>query len=227
MSGPVLGFDTATAATAVAVLVPGGDVFEARHDPAPGERPGHATRLLGLVEEALTAAGVDACDLERVAVGVGPGSFTGLRIGVASARALAQSTGAGLLGVSTLRTLAAAAPPDRGGPALAVIDARRGEAFAAAWRGSTLLMPPAALSPEELARAAGGLPPPVLAVGDGALRFRASLEAAGAVVPPDGDRLHRVSAAVTCRLGAEGEPGPPDAVVPDYLRVPDAEASRP
>jgi tRNA threonylcarbamoyladenosine biosynthesis protein TsaB len=223
--GIVLGFDTATAATAVAVLLPGGQVFEARHDPAPGERPGHATRLLGLVEEALAAAG--ARDVQRIAVGVGPGSFTGLRIGVATARALAQSTGAGLVGVSTLRALAAAAPADPGGAALAAIDARRGEAFAAAWSGNTLLMPPAALPPEELARAAAALPRPVLAVGDGAVRFRASLEAAGAAVPPDGDRLHRVSAAVVCRLGAEAEPGRPDAVVPDYLRVPDAEANRP
>jgi len=225
--GVVLGFDTATAATAVAVLLPGGEVFEARHDPAPGERPGHATRLLGLVEEALAAAGAGAGDVQRIAVGVGPGSFTGLRIGVATARALAQSTGAGLVGVSTLRALAAAAPADPGGAALAAIDARRGEAFAAAWSGSTLLMPPAALPPEELARAAAALPRPVLAVGDGAVRFRASLEAVGAAVPPDGDRLHRVSVAVICRLGAEAEPGRPDAVVPDYLRVPDAEANRP
>src|SRR5204863_263356 len=116
---------------------------------------------------------------------------------------------------------------DAGGGALAAIDPRRGEAFAAAWGGNTLLMPPAALPPEELARAAAALPRPVLAVGDGAVRFRASLETAGAAVPPDGDRLHRVSAAVICRLGAEAEPGRPDAVVPDYLRVPDAEANRP
>jgi tRNA threonylcarbamoyladenosine biosynthesis protein TsaB len=231
----VLGFDTATPATAVAVLRADGELLEARHDPRPGERPGHATRLLPLVEEALAAAGLVPAGVDRVAVGVGPGSFTGLRIGVATARALAQATGAQLVGVSTLRALAAGAAGADPGPAaaaaarpsspvLAVLDARRGEAFAAAYAAAELLLPPAALAPDALARALDSLPGPPLAVGDGAIRFRASLEPAGATVPPDGDPLHRISARHTCRLGAEAEPGPPAAVRPEYLRLPDAEA---
>jgi tRNA threonylcarbamoyladenosine biosynthesis protein TsaB len=225
----LLGFDTATPATAVALLTSGGEGLERRHDPGPGERPGHATRLLGLIEEVLAAGGLSPGDLDRIAVGTGPGSFTGLRIGVATARGLAQGVGAGLVGVSTLRALAAgaqepAAPADRA--VLAVVDARRGEAFAAGWRGNTSVMAPAALAPEDLARQVARLGEAPLAVGDGAVRFRTSLEPAGAVVPPDEDRLHRVSALHTCRLGAEAEPGPPDGVLPEYLRLPDAEATR-
>jgi tRNA threonylcarbamoyladenosine biosynthesis protein TsaB len=221
----VLGIDTATPATAVAVLRADGVAFETRHDPGSGERPGHATRLLGLVEDVLAAAELAPRQVQRIAVGTGPGSFTGLRIGVATARGLAQSSGAELVGVSTLRALAAAADPPAGGTALAVLDARRGEAFAAAWRGNTMVMAPAALAPDELARATAGLPGPVRAVGDGAVRFRASLESAGATVPPDEDRLHRVSAHQTCRLGAEAEPDRRGEVLPEYLRLPDAEAA--
>lgn len=220
----VLGFDTATPDTAVAVLRADGRTFEARHHPAPGDRPGHATQLLPLVEAALAAAGLAPAEVARVAVGVGPGSFTGLRIGVATARGLAQSTGAELVGVSTLRALAAgAASGDE--TVLAVVDARRGEAFAAAFAGDKVLAPTAALAPDALARVVAELTKPLLAVGDGALRFRAGLESAGASVPPDDAPLHRVSARHTCRLGAEAEPS--EAVLPEYVRLPDARQRTP
>ncbi|MDP2710661.1 MAG: tRNA (adenosine(37)-N6)-threonylcarbamoyltransferase complex dimerization subunit type 1 TsaB, partial [Solirubrobacteraceae bacterium] len=111
----VLGFDTATPATVVALLddarAGGPDVAERRHEPAPGARPGHAGQLLGLAAELLDAAGLTFADVERIAVGLGPGTFTGLRIGVATARALAQGTGAELVGVSTLQALAVRAEP--------------------------------------------------------------------------------------------------------------------
>ncbi|MEA2393962.1 MAG: tRNA threonylcarbamoyladenosine biosynthesis protein TsaB, partial [Solirubrobacteraceae bacterium] len=74
----ILGFDTATPATAVAVLPERGEPVELRHDPAPGERPGHASQLLPLAARALRAAGGTFADVRRIAVGVGPGSFTGL-----------------------------------------------------------------------------------------------------------------------------------------------------
>ncbi|MDX6648179.1 MAG: tRNA threonylcarbamoyladenosine biosynthesis protein TsaB [Solirubrobacteraceae bacterium] len=218
----VLGFDTATPATAVGVLRDDGAVFEARHDPEPGERPGHATRLLGLVDEVLEAAGTRLDDVERIAVGVGPGSFTGLRIGIATARGLAQGTGAELVGVSTLRALALGVEAPR--PVVAVLDARRGEAFAAAWNGDTELMSPAALAPAALARALADLPASPLALGDGAIRFRADLEPAGAAIPPDDDQLHRVTARHVCRLGAAAPSAGIAAVVPDYRRLPDAQA---
>lgn len=129
----VLGLDTATAATTVALLGRDGRALELRDDPPPGARPGHASQLLPLVHELLEQAGLGWSEIDRIAVGIGPGTFTGLRIGLATAQALAASTGTPLVGVSTLSALAAAAhatAPDT--TTLAVIDARRGEAFAAA-----------------------------------------------------------------------------------------------
>ena len=199
--------DTATPATAVAVWAPDGTAVERRDDPAPGERPGHAARLLTLVDEVVP--GWDA--IERIAVGIGPGGFTGLRIGIATARALAQARDLPLVGVSSLAALAAR----HDGLVVAVIDARRGEVFAA----SPGAFEPVALAPEALAEriAAGSL-----AVGDGAVRFRTELERAGATVPADDSPLHRVSALEVCRLGAAGEPADRDALLPDYRREPDA-----
>jgi tRNA threonylcarbamoyladenosine biosynthesis protein TsaB len=66
------------------------------------------------------------------------------------------------------------------------------------------------------------MPVAPLAVGDGAVRFRGSLEAAGAQVPPDEDGVHRLRAEQVCKLGAEGRPTDRDALLPDYLREPDA-----
>jgi tRNA threonylcarbamoyladenosine biosynthesis protein TsaB len=209
----VLGLDTATSATVVGVLGADGTVHEVRDDPPPGARPAHAGRLLGAVEEALAEAGVEWDAVTRLAVGVGPGSFTGLRIGIATARGLAQARGLEIVGVSTLEALARGASAE---VVLAVLDARRGEAFAGG------PFPPAALTPEALAERVRAMPIAPLAVGDGAVRFRGSLEAAGAHVPPDDDGVHRLRAEQVCRLGAEGRPTDLNALLPDYLREPDA-----
>jgi len=213
-----LAFDTATPATVVAVLPEGGEPRELRHDPAPGERPGHAARLLPLATRLLADLGLTPADLTRIAVGTGPGTFTGLRIGVSTARSLAQGTGAELVGVSTLRVLAAA--PEHDGPVLAVLDARRGEAFAGLWHGDGQLAAPAALRPEGLPALAR---PGTLCVGDGAVRFRDVLAPSGAAIPEDGSPLHRVSAAVLARLSGGAPAAGRDGVVPEYLRLPDAE----
>jgi len=222
VTGAIVGIDTSTPATATAVLLAGGRAVEAREDPAPGTRPGHTGRLLALLEQALAEAGVGWEDVERLAVGVGPGGFTGLRIGIATARALAQARGLPLVGVSSLRALAAGAGAEAPGTVLAAIDARRGEAFAAAWAGGRELFAPVALGPAALAERAVALPQPVIAVGDGSVRFRDELERAGAEVPADGSAAHRVLAVQVCRLGAEGRPAERDLLVPDYRREPDA-----
>ena len=214
----ILGLDTATSATAVAVWAPDGPAVERRDDPPPGQRPAHAARLLVLVEAALAGAGATWDDVDRIAVGVGPGGFTGLRIGIATARALAQARDLPLVGVSSLQALAAGHDA-----ALAVIDARRGEVFAAGWRGGQRFLDPVAIAPEELA---ARVVPGILAVGDGAVKFRVELERAGAVVPADDSPAHRVSALEVCRLGAAGDPADRDALLPDYRREPDAKPPR-
>ena len=147
----ILGFDTATPATAVAVLPAAGEPVELRHEPAEGERPGHARQLLPLAEQALQTLDATFADVRRIGVGVGPGTFTGLRIGVATARALAQATGAEVAGISTLEALAVEAGDDRA--VLAVLDARRGEAYAAAFRDGERLLAPVAVAVDEERRA--------------------------------------------------------------------------
>jgi tRNA threonylcarbamoyladenosine biosynthesis protein TsaB len=237
----ILGLDTATRAT-VAALVrsAAGDgetlELEARDDPAPGSRPQHATRLLELVAEVLERGGVGWEEVDRIAVGVGPGTFTGLRIGIASARALGRARGIELVGVSTLQSVAANASAwtarEQVDVVMAVLDARRGEAFVAAWpadrmwAGAAELVPPRACDPEALAAVASQLGRATLAVGEGAVEFRSVLERAGAVVPDDESELHRVSAIAHCRLALGMRASSPDQVHPAYLRLPDAEINR-
>jgi len=223
----VLGIDTATPATAVALLdsgAPGGAGVR-RHDPAPGERPGHTAQLLALAHEQLAGAGMTFADVDRIAVGLGPGGFTGLRIGVATARALAWASSAQIVGLSSLRALAAGAtaPPGRG--VLAVIDARRGEVFAAGFRGAEQVLAPRALAPAQIRAVAGGR---WFAVGDGAVRFRAELEGAGCHVPADRSPQHRIGAGALCRLALEARHGMAlELIVPHYLRPPDATRTHP
>jgi tRNA threonylcarbamoyladenosine biosynthesis protein TsaB len=215
----ILAVDTATPATVVGVAGPDGTLLaHRRHDPAPGERPGHTQELLPLAHAALTEAGGAWSDVTRIGAGVGPGTFTGIRIGVATARALAQGLEAETVPVSTLHALAL----EHGGNALAILDARRGEAFVAAWSDQASVLAPAAWTPEQLAGVPDLAPGPWQAFGDGAIRFRAELEAVGVTVAPDDDPQHRVGAGPLCRLAAAAQPVPRDALVPEYVRAPDA-----
>jgi tRNA threonylcarbamoyladenosine biosynthesis protein TsaB len=181
-------------------------------------------------------------------VGTGPGTFTGLRVGIATARGLAQSLATELVGVPSLQALALPAlasssrAADEGvadlGQApqgvLAVIDARRGEAFAGAYGSSEADGAPVelgtarALAPEDLgsvlaAAAEQGVAPETrwLAVGDGAVRFRAELERVGLAIPADSSPLHRVSGEAICELGVHAHPEA--QILPNYGRRPDAE----
>jgi tRNA threonylcarbamoyladenosine biosynthesis protein TsaB len=214
----LVALDTASPSTVAGVMRADGSVAEARDDPPPESRGQHASRLLPLLEQALNEAGTDWRDVERIAVGVGPGGFTGLRIGIATARALAQAHGLPLVPVGSLAALAGGTE----GPVAAVLDARRGEVFAAVYDDGRELLAPAALAPDDLAERLSKLEPRVQAVGDGAVRFRQELERAGVAVPEDGSAAHRISAAPLCRLGAAGEPAERDRLLPDYRREPDA-----
>ncbi|HET9074222.1 MAG TPA: tRNA (adenosine(37)-N6)-threonylcarbamoyltransferase complex dimerization subunit type 1 TsaB [Solirubrobacteraceae bacterium] len=213
----ILALDTATAATVVALLdTHSGLSVEARDDPPPRARPAHASRLLGLIESLLAGSGGWA-RVDRIAVGVGPGTFTGLRIGVATAQGLALARGCPIVAVSTLDSLAAAAhgvAVAQGREALAVIDARRGEVFLGGPGVPAAVRGPGQLAPEADGR---------LAVGDGAVQFREALVAAGAMVPDPDSPLHRVNGLEHCRLAERAQPQPPQSIQPLYLRVPDAE----
>ena len=191
-----LAFDTATS-VAAAALVRDGEVL--------GERASRAVRVLADADDLLREAGKDRSELEAIVVGVGPGSFTGLRLGVAAARGLAFALDLPVAGVSTLDALAAGAPG-----ALPIIDAGRREVFT---RVKDELV---AVAPHELELESG-----TLCVGDGALRYRIALEERGAEIPDDGDERHRPRARFHAELAKRF--GPPDEVEPLYLRIPDAE----
>jgi tRNA threonylcarbamoyl adenosine modification protein YeaZ len=190
-----LAFDTATE-VATSALVDDGEVL--------GERLSRAQTLLEDVDALLRQGGAHPSDLGALAVGIGPGSFTGVRIGLAAARGLAVALDLPGAGVSTLDALAAGAPG-----AMPVIDARRREIFA------LVDGEPRVLEPADLPVAAG-----TVCVGNGAVRYRALLEEKGAVVPPDGDERHLPRARFHAQLA--GDLVPVEAIEPLYLRVPDA-----
>ena len=222
----MLGLDTATDDTAVAVLRDGAVLFSRSAGPD-GGRPQHAARLLPELEEAATAAGGWTA-VGRIAVGVGPGSFTGLRIGVSTAKSLAQALEIELAPVGTLAALARGAAGQAGGRnILASLDGRRGELFAALYDAAgEQLWEPSVGKPEPLCERIVQWPEPCLAVGSGALRFRDELLEAGAEVAAESDPGHRVGAEHVCAIGAEAPPASPEQIAPVYLRPPDAERWR-
>ena len=191
----MLAFDTATE-VATSALVDDGEVL--------AERSSRARTLLEDVDALLRQGGANARDLDALAVGIGPGSFTGVRIGLATARGLALALELPGAGVSTLAALAAGAPG-----AIPVVDARRREVFA------FVDGEPSVLAPTDLT-----FEPGTVCVGDGARRYRELFEAGGAVVPPDGDERHLPRARFHAALA--GVLGPVDEIEPLYLRFPDA-----
>jgi tRNA threonylcarbamoyl adenosine modification protein YeaZ len=194
-----LAFDTATS-VATAALVRNGTVL--------GERVSRPVAVLASADELLREAGAEQADLSRLAVGTGPGSFTGLRLGLAAARGLAFALELPVAGVSTLHALASGSPG-----AVPVIDAGRREVFALV--GGE----PAVRVPQQLE-----LEPGTLCVGDGAVRYRTVLEDRGAAIPPDDDERHLPRARFHVELAKEF--GLAENVEPLYLRVPDVEKPR-
>jgi tRNA threonylcarbamoyladenosine biosynthesis protein TsaB len=180
------------------------------------------------VERAVAAAGGWA-EVEAIAVGRGPGSFVGIRIGLATARGLAASTGLPATGVCTLDALGRALVESTTAamPSLAVLDARRGEVFAALYAGfGERLWEPFVALPEALGERLAELPAPPRAAGSGALRFRDELASRGVEVPDDGDPVHQVAARHVCALAASTGGKDAGGLAPIYLRVPDAERWR-
>lgn len=191
----ILAFDTATD-RATSALVADGEVL--------GERVSRASTVLEAIDALLRQAGAHATELDALAVGLGPGSFTSTRIGLAAARGLAFALELPVAGVPTLSALAAGAPG-----AEPVIDAKRSEIFVAG---------PRALAPADLVVAPG-----TLLVGDGAVRYRGIFESAGAEVPPDEDERHLPRARFHAELARDF--GPAELLEPIYVRAPNVQGA--
>ena len=218
----LLGIDTSTSASAACVLRADGASFEVEPSPARlAAGPAHARELMPAVAEVMERAELGFGDLEAIAVGVGPGTFTGLRIGIATARALASASGLPLRPVSSLAALAEGIAGDL---RLPLIDARRGELFGALHDAAgEVVWPPFVAAPELVAQRVGEAGLGMRAAGDGSIRFRGVLEAAGIGVDADESRSHVVRALHVCRLALAVPGEPPEAVLPEYLRTPDAQ----
>lgn len=225
----LLAIETATPAQSVALAEDDRLLAELSYE-AQGHRGG---LLLPAVDQVLKKAGVAARDLDAVAVSVGPGSFTGLRVGLATAKGLALGAGAALVGVSTLEALAEGYA-HANVTLCALLDAYRGEVYMAVFRrkGNALerLSPDTVLAPEAVQTALADVEGPVHLIGNGAARYRERLRAAlgeRACVTDEG--LCAVpSAAVVARLGFRQFAGgnKPDAeAAPIYLRRAEAEVN--
>ncbi len=231
----ILALDSSTGVVTVAVARAGEDA------PGAGEvrrevlaeisvpSRGASETLLPAAHAALNLAGTDLGEMERILVGVGPGTFTGIRIALAAARALSLATGAALSKNSTLNALAAPASLDAGDPdVLAVLDAKRRQVFAQRFasdgpRGEILCAAPVELA-AQLPMREESREKDMLLVGDGAVRYRETLSGLGRI-PADASPLHRVTAAGHV-LSADLAPVPAREVVPLYVREPDAEVRR-
>jgi tRNA threonylcarbamoyladenosine biosynthesis protein TsaB len=234
----VLALDTTTK-TGSCALARGGRVV--REEASDAER-GHAERLPGDLARLLERSEVTLADIDVFAVATGPGSFTGLRIGIATMQGLAMAAGKPLVGVSALDALCSIAADHKGPPrtsstdaarALAArvatwVDAWRGEVYAALYEDGREVMPAAVARPDALLEPLRGLD--VLFVGDGAATFRDSIAATlgdrarfpDTLTPPLAGTIALLAAA----RAAAGETPPPHAIRPLYVRRPDPELAR-
>ncbi len=216
---PTLALDTANDRIAVALAGEGRAVVRAE-----AISRGHAERLFPLIDEVLAAAAVEIDGIRRVAVNVGPGSFTGIRIAVAAARGLGLALGIPVVGIDALRLIAASLDEPAGGPMLAAVDARRGEVYAALYgpKGDTLEAPFVADAEAVLARI--GDRAAVLAGSGAAILAHRAAVSGRRVLPVDA--MSATDPLALARLGSLADPAtaPPR---PLYLRAPDAKPQPP
>jgi tRNA threonylcarbamoyladenosine biosynthesis protein TsaB len=234
----LLGIDTATATAGIAIVDQDGRVLaETRHATA-----GRGADLLVAIDQVCRDAAVAPAELTAVAIGAGPGSFTGLRIGMATAKGIAFAARRPLWAVSSLAALAADAREELAGQLLlvhadgvicAALDARRGELFAGCYRGGAALgpervMPPGELAAwvAELAGAGDGTAPPVVSFAGDAIDAHPALAALAdahtwlAARTPSGRAVARLALAsdrVDVALGG----------APTYIRPSEAEVKYP
>jgi len=220
----VLGLDTSTQTSGIAIVDDGRLLADGRHDAR-----ARSADLLVAIDEVCRRAAIEPARLDAIAIGAGPGSFTGLRIGMATAKGIAFAAGRPLWAVSSLAALArdgdALAEAGPGAVIAAVLDARRGEVFAGCFRGGAALDEERVMAPEALAawveRLAAGAP----------VRFAGDARAAHPALAPLVDRWLPVatpSGAAVARLALAG---PREDVLasgaPSYIRPSEAEVKYP
>ena len=219
----VLALTTSTPIASVALVDDDRVLGEIAH----GDPRGHAERLFDLVDQALAAAGRARADIRMVACDVGPGSFTGVRIAVASAKGIAEGLGVPLCGVVSLEAMAAEARASCAPGVLvaAAIDAKKDELYVAVYDGEHAVLPPShvprAEAGERVLAAVAGRPFVSIADLEDIAAFAPSAERA-LVAPPSAAWVGRLAAAR--RTAVEGGAGAfdPAEVVPLYVRAPDA-----
>jgi tRNA threonylcarbamoyladenosine biosynthesis protein TsaB len=202
----ILAIDTCLAACQVAVT-DGGRPLAVLSEPM--ER-GHQERLAPMVREAMDQAGLAFADLDRIAVTVGPGSFTGLRVGLAFAKGLSVALGIPLVGIGTLEALAASA--EASGAVLAAVDAKRGLTYVQGFLDGSAVTEPAQIAIAGIAARFAGLAPGRI-VGPG------TVDMPGVFPSAIHDPLGVPDPLAVARLSSTREPAPPH---PLYLRAPDA-----
>jgi tRNA threonylcarbamoyladenosine biosynthesis protein TsaB len=222
----ILAIETSTLTASVAILVDGAIAIEKESGVN-----NHSELLLPLIEECLKAAELTLGDLHTIAVGAGPGSFTGLRIGMATVKGLCFATGVPLTPVSSLAALAFDFKKDDESPLLVpVLDARRGEIYAGFYqragddlvsRGDERVLAPEALADVVAAHKAGE----VILCGDGATKYKELLAPVGLI-----DVLSRQtpSASAIAHLAQHMSPLEEIATAaPTYVRLPEAQIKFP
>lgn len=226
----ILGIDTATLSCSVALL---------REDAILSEltlniKKTHSERLMPLLDRMLLESGTEREEIDALAVAAGPGSFTGLRIGVATARGLAQGLNIPVVPVCTLNALAEAVPAP-GALICPLLDARRSQVYTALYRrgcerpfGLETLLEPRALSLQSLAAALQEYDQPVIFVGEGLHSYSGVLEKAlprTAVITAAPYRFCRAALVALCgqRLLAANPRASYRELLPSYLRSPEAE----
>jgi tRNA threonylcarbamoyladenosine biosynthesis protein TsaB len=241
----LLAIESATNLVGAALVTDGDSAAERSHQ---GGRM-HAESLAPAIEEVCALSGLTVRDIDAIAVDTGPGLFTGLRVGVATAKALAQGLGLGVLAVSSLDILAAGAReeagPGRARTVVVVVDARRGEVFASRYHFDDAVSgmyravdpaqarqaPPELVTPDGLAESLAdrdhGPGESLFIVGDGAVRYRQLLSGVPAADLGLAERLSSPSPLTLARLAlrrmaAGAEPSPPTDLLPDYRREADA-----
>lgn len=226
----IIGIETTTERLSAALITTDRRTFERRED----TRSAHCELLAKFISELTGEAGVALDAVDGIAVSVGPGSFTGLRIGIATAMGLAYGLGVKTCGVGTLEALAWNTG-QREGLVCPLIDAKRGEAYAAVFRMGAgrpgIVVEPAAVPVNKLAALLDGLKEPVTITGPGVEKFRPLLESAGgptlAFVSPEAAKPSAVAVAELGMLVFEAGGGVgPVELQPVYLRRSDAELAK-